>query len=104
MTSASGMVVSHRAVGIESTLARIDTPFILTGQRLVTVIINQTFIRGAFCVRVSLVIILAHTLGHVISGLAHGIDATVFKKTWVLALSVDASLRITTFKVAFAAG
>jgi hypothetical protein len=102
---AKALVISSGAVGIDGTLrARVHTSLVSAGQSNVAVWVHKALIRAALHSWVSLVLRWAHTVGSVTPGFTDGIDPTLFKEAWVLALSFNAGLIISTFEVALTAG
>jgi hypothetical protein len=97
-------VVSSLTVCIGSTVTRIYTFLIATSQSCVAFWISQTLIRLAFYIRATLVTwrTLASSSVHI--DCTESFDAALFKWTWVLAFSLDASLSQGTFIIALTAG
>ena len=91
-TSANSSVISGFTVCISSTITRIYTLFISTGQSSVTLWIGQAFIRFALYIWITLMSRWTSASSYVTAYGASGFDATLFIRTWILTFSLNASL------------
>ncbi len=96
-------MVPWAAVGIDGTLARINTLLLPAGQGSVTVGVHLTLVGPAVVVGITLVIVQAVAPGLVALGLAVGVGPAVLKQAGVLALLPDAGLVISALRVTLAA-